>query len=283
MYNLIKIIDNHSHLKSLFAIEMCKYDIYTKFKVIYFEGFKTNTTEGADRCENDVVKKSGDKFLKNPKMCNIAIIDNFILEDVKSGRVITVGNHCVQTFLEAGLLANIDLDDFKEIIGMMTPRTPCILCEKNTKKHVHKKCTTLKTKPEDYKVCYNSVKIRPNLNHHILASVYYRQLKDLMPGVSLVNKVGDVLYKFSLNNIDKSTINALNALCNQYEKLLTNKDKLKSLKNNCIINSIYTQRRTPTVKQLAIIDKILDDYDRIKKIDDENKDIKYQKYGYTFK
>jgi hypothetical protein len=72
--------------------------------------------------------------------------------------------------------------------------------------------------------------------------------------------------------------------------VLSNKERLFQLKNNCIVASIRRQHRPPSVKQISIIEKILNDYDRTLAIDKlcDDEDLvnstttKYRKYGYVY-
>lgn len=280
MYSLVKIIDTHSSQKSKFASDLCKYSLYDRYNIEYISCIADS--DDAVKCENNVVKKNKDTFSTRKVKCNKKIFDVFVLKDI-CGKHYNIGNNCIQTFLQANKLSNIDINDFKFINKLLKAKKHCLLCGKNSNKGIHKKCVNGGICDEKYIVSPDMVNIKITLNLYIKINYYLKKLRTIFSGVCLINRTYDALYKNdSEYDCDERTLTALSEACKKYKDIIKYQKKLLKLKNNCIVNSVKTQRRFPSVKQLAILEKILKDYKRIRKIDKNNKNKNYIKYGYVY-
>jgi hypothetical protein len=263
MYKLIRIIDRHSPLKSPVAIEIIKTEL-NNHEIEYVECFDSSEA----RCENDIVKKRG----KSIKPCGMAISDLFVVSDGKNEK--KIGNHCIQTLVEAKAIYNLDQERYRIILEKLKARNVCMLCGKNNKKDIHKKCAQGKGK--NYIVSENQVKIRAAVMLELVKFNTLNKLLKLFQGIEFIQNAG------ASATLSKKTINAIKAFEDEHRLIVDNAGKLLALKNNCIVRSIRWQRRKPSVKQIAILEKILADYERIYDLDRECGDKTYLKYGYVY-
>lgn len=268
---LVKIID----AKSKFKCDIIKKFIRENLKTMNIEYIVLNPEKHRLKktyCEND--------FERN-KPCNIPIKDKFIIE-VYNGyehKKITVGNNCIGTLILEGVISNVNCKKFKYIRKIMKTSNLCIICERTSRKGYHKKCVIGKNSNLN-KETYTIVKLKYIITSVIPLYKRNKALKSLFGNITFIKKIN-----FEQRNMNLKTIRSLDKFIEKYKKYIDNANRLLKLKNNCIVKSIKNRTKYPSIKQLAIIDKILEDYDRILKIDIENNKVpnkEYSRYGYIF-
>jgi hypothetical protein len=313
MYKLIKIVDSKSQYKSQFAKDICSSKLREEYGIQYFEATITSQVK---KCENNLYrKKIVNDVVKvvscGGKRCNTTISDKFIIQHTTTGDELIVGNNCIQLFFQAGVLTGIAPSEFETIIKCLKVINPCLLCGKRTSRTIHKKCLRGECSG-NYIVSETQVLHKIELTVQIPMIQPLKKLISVIPGYSLVERTEGILFKGKYGRVDKSTLAALEVLCGRSDSnyiddevdhlvsedlinersggmnsgvafLLEHEEKLSKLKNNCIVKSVRKQRRGPSIKQLAILEKIIRDFDRIFILDIENKNRDYQKWGYTYK
>ena len=265
-FKLIIIEDSGSCYKSELAKEVIKKVLCKDMNITYIEA----KGQKKSQCENDIIvtRKS------NGGICNVNIADKFIIENEIEGQKI-IGNNCIATLIEHNCISNVNMEDFKEIQKLLKTKNICFLCHGRSKWGYHKKCVF--AKGENYYVSQISVIKHTKMINELKQKHLLFYVKGLFSGVSFIRDAMRYGY------INRKTITALKEMCEEYQFILANKNKLLSLKNNRIIDTIKKQRRKPSLKQRLMIEKIIKDFDRIKKIDENYKDDKnYQKYGYSY-
>lgn len=260
MYVLDKFINGNGFYRCEIAVDLIKYGL-EKYNIEYEL--------------NDIISVCQNKCTKNNKKCKRPIKDKFVLTDA-NGDTIIVGNNCIGTLIEKKLVSNIDLNDFKEIKKIVKTKYICLICHKPALKGYHKKCI----KGRNTKLSQDLNTQIKNKNFNVMMIPVYKECNmvfKLFEGNTFINNIKD------RDIINKKTANAFYQFINEYKKYLDNGEKLLKLKNNCIIQSIKTQRRHPSPKQRVIIDKILSNYKRIKEMDKNPEQYpNYIRYGYTY-
>lgn len=266
MFSLIEIKDTHSIYKSPIAKSLVEKVLYEKYNIRYTQ--VDNILCNHTTCENNITEKY------RLKLCGVKIKDVFILKNDETNNFLQIGNTCIQNLVLENYISNIDRQDFVEIIKLLKIKNVCFLCRKNKNAGYHKKC--LKGTNENIIVDLDQVR------KHI---VLVRQIR--------VNHILNILQKFFKNNtflknlrknmdFNKKTMNALDRFIDNYAIIIDNIDKLQKFKNNCIIKSVSRATRNPSDKQLVILEKILDNYERMIEYDSLNQNLKYIKYGFIF-
>lgn len=283
-YKLVKIIDAYSNLKSPFAQEICAQVLRGEYNIDYVTYDEASNDEKSLNCQNNAVRKvkvNGAYMIKDiaRKACGTKIKDNFIVAK-DDGTRLTIGNSCIQLFLQAGLLRNVDAAEFDKIIKVLKTIHPCMLCGKNTSKHIHRKCICGEMRAS--LVDRKAVLTLNTLRCHIKIYPILKHLQALIPENTIVRRTSSIMLGNERGKVDTSTYSALCKLKRELNSIFKEKKKLLALKNNVIVNSIKRQRRPPTIKQRAILERILKDYDRIKKLDDANTSPEYKSYGYVY-
>lgn len=265
MYELIKIIDAHSHYKSDGAKALI-YDVLQGKYGIEYESSIDGDKKKLVRCLNPHRIKD--------KLCKKIIADVFIVHGEGENVLTPIGNTCIARLCEKNLISNIDCEEYKIICEYLRIKNICFLCNRKTSKGYHKKC--IKGKGDMYVVDTEQVIARNQTLTEMLKNKALFKVKNLFGNI--------VFIRDAINNdkVSKKTLNAVEEFIKEHQHLIDNRHKLLSLSNNCIVKSVKTQRRKPSVKQIMFLEKILNDYDRIKRLDETNTNTKYQQYGYVF-
>ena len=264
-FRLIGIVDGQSSQRSIVAKEIIKEEF----------GIPIHDKKyGVSKCQNTIRFKKDEtgetKLLTTP--CNKnPIVDNFILQDTLiPTSEFYIGNHCIQTLVLRGYIINLDADKYRRIIDLLKQKPICPICKAtSTKSDIHQACL----KGTSKRVCKTMEKIiksKKALPLEIDFVQKHKSLRRVLKGTHYLN-----FKLFTEKNVRK-----LNDLISTYGILLD--DRLKLLKNNCILNSITTQRRLPSDKQMIMVNHILTNFDRILRIDQKNIDPRYRKYGFVY-
>lgn len=267
---LVEIIDAHSPYKSDIAKKLVAGSFMT-----YGIKYREDTGIVSKYCMNNLYYKSKDKIKRrDPKnKCLRNIADLFVIRD-KEDRFLTIGNNCIETLVLADVIANVDKRGCSRILNTLKKTKVCILCGKFSTVDIHLACV----KGHAKKLAVDKEQIINHIskNNQIVIRDLLERVRGLFDGIAFIKDC-------RINNrAGRKTITALNAFIGEYELLIDNKDKLLSLKHNCIVNSIKQQRRKPSAKQMKILCMIVRDFIRIKKLDGKNTNAKYMKYGYVY-
>ncbi len=267
---LVKIIDAHSLYKSdvakkLTTMSLMPYGIEYQERVDCSPKYCMNNLYYKDR---DIIKR------RDPKnQCLRKIADLFIIRD-KENRILTIGNNCIETLVLSNAIANVDCEGCSCILNILKKEKVCILCGSFSTVDIHLAC--IKGRAKKLAVDREQIINHISKNNQIVIRNLLERVRGLFDGIAFIKDC-------RINNrTGRKTITALSALIGEYELLIDNKDKLLSLKYNCIVNSIKKQRRKPSAKQMKILCMIVKDFSRIKKLDDKNTNAKYMKYGYVY-
>jgi len=277
-YILEKIIDTNSQAKHPLARELIEKKLML-LNIEYIQDHIHHVYDGF-KCANDVccMKKGQHSKItveEREEMCNTTIQDIFVLRETEGkGMSKYVGNTCIAAFILGDYLLNVDKSIFKEIKKILKTKNMCGLCGKTCTKTFHNKC--VRGKSDVYVVDGKSVASRRKLHIELGIKNHINQVKGIFDNVVFVKNIKNH------NTIDLSSLNALKKLTKEYKLIIENKDKLLELKNNSIINRIKKQQKKPTINQMIMIEKILGDYDRIKRIDIDDNDIIYKTYGFCY-
>jgi len=260
---LILILDAHSSMKSKIAKKLCEIELRTKYNIEYITSNQPFIT-----CENPF------------KSCCARITDRFVIK--YNDAMYHVGNHCISNLILANRISNISSTDFKHIVKKLAVKNICMMCHKSRTKTVpHKSCLSGKNEKTvvDYKQIFNFIKCKDY--------ILLLRIKELLRDVSMLKGVSQIVEmqnKCKSNLYKRRDFMELNKIIDNYPILCNpeNYTKLKLYKNNCIIRSIQTQRRFPSIKQLAVVDKILEHHDRMIIIDCDNNNETYKQYGFIY-
>lgn len=244
---LVQIIDNGSPHKHCIAVQ-----IVENIRNIAGCSYIMKINKEPARCQN---------FLKE-NACSKRIMDEFIILNDR-GETLSIGNTCIARMVEKNLIDNLNIEQYKEIRKYIKNDFICNFCGKSFTKPFHKSCKK--------KCVFNAV----------LEQLIVRVLKDD------IRTIFKNLYLISNNKFDARTIKSLKNFKNEYSMFFDNREKILSFKNNNLIDNIRKQKRLPSIKQTAIIEKIIDNYNRIKRIDSlrnltSKVKTNYLKYGYVF-
>lgn len=276
MLKLTKIYDSHSSYKSPYAIQIIAY-LLEKYDIEYIEHIKY---EFPSNCENNLTSKFNKKTINGSPIncCNRAIFDVFELTHI-DGTVKKIGNTCIQRLIEEDLI-NISKEEFTDICKILKTDAFCLFCFKKQKNGYHKTC--LSGVNRNIKVSVPQILLH-NLVNNIIKNKY--QVKNSKMKKRFCKFFKNLTYLKNIDIGENSSKRTYNALCKFQEEnsiILDNVDLLLELKNNCIINTLRTNTRSPSIKQLAMVHQIVINIKFIKQIDDEYTNLNYIKYGFVF-
>jgi hypothetical protein len=264
-YKLVKVIDSGSQFKSEIAKMIVSRILFSNFDIEYDDNYNSKS-----RCQNSMYdKKTGKTWYCNVEICDIFIVEN------DDGERFDIGNVCIGKLVNENRILNLDKEKFKFFKSLLKQNSPCILCGRGCKNGIHKKC--LMGNKNDVIVDLSQINKMRLIMIDIQIQHCLKLLSGIMDGVELVKR------SKKYNEPHLKTLEALKLLIKENELLIKNKGILLDLKNNCLIESIKKQSRPPSVKQYAVLQNILDDYDRIKLLDAGNTNKTYIKYGFTYK
>lgn len=269
-YRLVRIIDKQSDYKSRMARMICK-EVFSLLDIEYIESLSRTFTN----CKNNLNCKKG-------IICPKEILDIFTLRHIDTGEKMNVGNHCIQSLIMEGFVKIPDGYSRDKMIRLIkklkNPSIPCIICEEN---HVskewsfHKKCLTDKNNHvvQNKKDC---------LNELIARDVLSRLRKILKNNGKIKTIIRRIQNREILSDKD---MNEIHNIKEKYILLYQHTDKLLRLNHNPIIQTMKQMKRFPTDKQMRIIEKILNNYNRMKQINDmyshKYRPI-YDRYGFVY-
>ena len=251
VYTLVLINDAHSTQKSDIAKEIIKRNM-TDHNIEY----RTKDMVKV-KCVNNLLLKD-DILTQTERKGNHIIMDEFIVENSDGVRFV-IGNHCIATLVEYGKIENIDRELFDTIVDLIKLQNVCFICEHRCKKIAHKKCIQGLTKRE-ISFEKDQIKRKCRISNELSIHIIYNQLRSLFKGCNVVQNIK------TLNTVRAKQ--SIHKMYTDHQLLVDNTHKLLSLPNNCIVKSITQQRRLPSIKQISILEKIIQDYHRIKHIDD---------------
>jgi hypothetical protein len=271
-FKLIEILDAHSKFKSEIAKQLVNqtiesFDIKYSVKDDYFE-----------KCKNTIRL---DKKTQTPKVidsCNHAIKDVFLIQNTETEEEIRIGNHCIADLVTLNLVVNVNYEQIQTLFKLLNTNNICIICNTTCNTDIiHKACLKgITTRKIDY--CKEQIKFKYKLKSDLNNFFEKREFKYTMFTLRRIFQgVNGLNLKFSQLNKDK-----INNLKEKYSVIFDNQTKLLELRNNCIVKSIMKQRRFPSDKQIIMIERILQEYPKIRQLDRENTNSKYIKYGYVF-
>lgn len=301
LFRLVKIVDAHSNLKSPAAIYLV--DNWLSCKDIEYEDkFSFSSAQTSNHAKNDENFLCENTFYLEPrkvKVCHIPIKDIFILEEAKSvdrtpkgvhartpkggaphrdqgtssSKQYFIGNTCIQQFVVNHAIVNLTQEDYDNILLILKIYKLCPFCNKkiSISKTYHAKCKAQQARPE--------------VDNYLVDKVTL--LTKIFAGNSTISRINNEIQVATKSGWIKSPFttkdkNMIERFIADYPRMYKDADKLAALKNNCIVQSVLNRPREPTDKQLVFIHLILDDYDRIKELDDEGINEKYLKYGYVY-
>jgi hypothetical protein len=208
------------------------------------------------------------------------IMDVFYLRD-SEGNEIKVGNRCIELFVKNNAISNLTEEQYEVLKRILKIRKVCCLCGKKSTKQFHKNCLKRLAKAVNPKKRKNAMKdLIENIDRRNLEEKYDQILKDTAEILGGVKTIRDAIRE---ERKSLKTFRAIQRLRENYSLIIENKNKLLALKKNCIVESIRTQWRTPSPKQMLMIDRIIQDYDRMLKIDEEGTNATYLKYGFVYR
>ena len=264
---LTEIHDAHSSWKSLRAIDIIQEILSGRYDVKYISNPNQNETYA---CTNPYTGDLIDGYLKeHVSECGQCIKDVFVVEDRrpsnKKTKIHWVGNHCV-----SGLFP----DQLEDINRLLKIKNVCELCGGNTTK-MHKACILGTGKREGFLDKKEQTLLKQQVHTVIKFQVQYRTLRWLLSKTPFFKK------PFRGDSIRNQLTMA--KYMGWYEHIYPYINDLKKFKNNPLINNIRNNTRYPSAKQIALLEKIIQDRDRMLKIDALNKPpLNYLKYGYVY-
>jgi len=266
-YTLLYVNDAHSHMKSEVAKAICGMTLES-YGVEFI-----HAPENEGNCQNSILKNE-----KKGK-CNHYIKDEFVIQDNDTGDTFGVGNHCISYLVLNGYIINVNTETFQNILETLTIKNVCLICQTTCNTDtMHNTCLRGHSKRETKTFDKEQVKLKFKLKRDL--DVYFdkknfqdklRYIKSLFKGSNYLN------LQYSSVNMEK-----LNNILRTYRVIFENVNKINRLKNNCIIQSIRRQRRLPSEKQMIMVEKIINEYERIIKLDESNDNLKYKQYGYVY-
>ena len=258
-YFLKAIMDAGSPLKSDIA----------KYLVRGLIGEDIIINERNDDCVSNCQNNVEECLPPGREKCGVKIADNFLLIDEKDSSQIIIGNHCIARFVEKGLISNVSMERLAEIRKLLSIKNVCISCWKLSKAIIHNKCS----------------KIKENLHLELECVVLAKGLENVMHQVVGLQNIYAKLYPRSnlgcQKPFTKRDLETLREASETYSILYNNQEKIEQLKNNPILSSIMFQKRYPSTKQLAIVEKIMKDFDAMLELDSSGS-AEYLKYGYVY-
>jgi len=289
-FRLTKIYDSNSSQKSDIAKMIVKDTLNKRFNIEYIGGRKKYDMEknrdlsihGNHGCNKRYILKPEnycDNFLRPncKKICGKDIHDIFEIELDKDNsectmqpEILDIGNHCIGQLAEEGFINNIDFNVINQLLKI---NNTCFLCWRANERGFHKSCIKGKN---DNLVNKRQVQLQQKINNEIIRHKFLKDIDGLFNGNTLVKNI------INATDVSQRTIYAINEFRANNKFILKHNAKLKILRNNCIIDSIKRQCRQPSVKQMAMVEKIVKDFDRIVKIDSLNTCEKYKRYGYVY-
>jgi len=221
-------------------------------RMICYESFRQFGIHYISRYDKELSCCQNTLNCKYTYRCPQRILDIFVLKHIETGAEMEVGNHCIQSLILDGFVIIPDGLSHEDLIRLINnlnnPSIPCIICGEN---HVskewsfHKKCLTNKN---------NSV---VQNKKHCMKELIAREV------LSRLMKI----------------------LKEKYILLYQHTDKLLRLNHNPILDTMKRMKRFPTDKQMRIIEKIINNYNRMKQINDSysHKDRHiYDRYGFVY-
>ncbi len=267
---LVKIIDAHSIYKSDIAKKLT-----TMSLMPYGIEYQERKDNSPKHCMNNLFYR-GKGIIKRrdpDNQCLRKIADLFIIRD-EEDKILTVGNNCIQTLVLSNSIANVNVGSCSCILNILKKTKVCILCGGFSTVDIHLTC--IKGRNKKLVVDRGQIMNHISKNNQLIIRGLLEKVKGLFNGITFIKDC-------RINNRPRrKTITALHNFIDEHKLLINNKDKLLSLKHNCIINSIKKQCRKPSDKQIKILSLIIKDFSRIKKLDNKNTNTKYMKYGYVY-
>jgi len=261
---LTAIHDAHSTKKSTRAITIISEVLENQYDVNYV----TITMDGFNSCDNPFTDKLDDQGELLPSgVCNHAIKDVFIIEDRRSQPPIeyNIGNHCI-----GRLFPEIS----HKISKLLSTREFCELCGCSANK-MHRACIFGTSNRASFAPKKSQAELKQFMHKEIVFTIQYRKLRWLFGN--------SWFYLLPRRKYTSRGARALERHYKVYKTICDNIDVLKQFKKNALINSVRSGTRMPSVKQTAMLERIISDAPRLLVLDQSpNPPVKYLKYGYTF-